>query len=274
MKTVIFLATLLILSWVHLCAQPKKFDISITDSTDLLKLPEIIKRKPNAQSIKFNAIYLKEVPACLSMLKELKYVLFLQDNIAYLPDFFSEFKNLDTIIFGYCKMLNLKQVFKKLAELPNLKHVGIFASEIVTLPNDIKYLIQVNSIDLHYNRIESLPAGFAKLKKLKELNLSHNCFNNDSIFYILQSLSHLEVLDLSDNRLKRIPITIGKMKALKRLYLSANGLTHIHKAIKNLVNLQLLVLNGNNLKEIPAALIERVKQQKLFISGVEYNLLK
>jgi Leucine-rich repeat (LRR) protein len=69
-----------------------------------------------------------------------------------------------------------------------------------------------------------LPSEFAKLSKLRVLDLGYNWFSVAPA--VVLSLPALEELDLNNNNLQELPSSLGTLKSLKKLYLRSNPLTH------------------------------------------------
>jgi len=68
----------------------------------------------------------------------------------------------------------IKKLPNELFNLPNLKHLGLYANRIRVIPPAIQNLSQLETLDLHSNDIKSLPNEFFNLRNLKILNLNNN----------------------------------------------------------------------------------------------------
>ena len=83
---------------------------------------------------------------------------------------------------------------------------------IKELSPDIKYLSNLEYLDLSNNRLTNLPKEIGYLKNLKILRLSNN--NLKYIPFSIKRLKNLECLDLSHNPILRIPREIIGIKSL------------------------------------------------------------
>jgi hypothetical protein len=92
------------------------------------------------------------------------------------------------------------------------------------LPDDFGSLENIESMDLSFNQLASVPSSISKLKSLKKLKLNRNNFT--TLEDDLQYLDALEVLDLSENLLQAIPPCTVLMRGLKQLYLNRNSIGH------------------------------------------------
>ncbi|TQV97812.1 leucine-rich repeat-containing protein 40 [Cordyceps javanica] len=128
----------------------------------------------------------------------------------------------------------------------------------------------LETMDLHGNKLASVPIGFRRLSQLTSLNLSKNNLDNNCLQIISQMtalrdlklasnnlsgplnaaislLDGLEVLDLHDNELSSLPEDMHKMSRLRILDLGNNGFETISFADLASLPLSQLVLRKNKL---------------------------
>ena len=113
-------------------------------------------------------------------------------------------------------------------------------------------LEQLESLDLTYNGLQTIPEAIAKLHNLTSLDLSHNYLAE--LPEDIGQLHNLTTLGLSSNQLKALPEAITKLQNLTSLDLSANGLETLPEDIAKLQNLTSLNLSGNKLQTLPEAI--------------------
>ena len=110
-------------------------------------------------------------------------------NVCTLGDYFSRLVRIDTPTSSPQRQLIL---VRRCASLP-----------LVQLPDCFGHLKKLENIQLSHNHLRSLPSSFASLSGLRQLVLSHNQFANipDAIL----KLTNLQLLDLSANHIAQIP---------------------------------------------------------------------
>lgn len=123
----------------------------------------------------------------------------------------------------------------------------------------------LETVDLHGNRLKTLPIGFRRLEHLTVLNLSKNSLNNSCIKVISQipalrelrlaenaldgtldshfiNVTKLEVLDVQDNTLSALPSNLDGLSNLRILQIAGNRLTSL--PLESLANLPLVELDA------------------------------
>jgi len=86
-----------------------------------------------------------------------------------------------------------------LQEPDSVKVLDIAMQEpkLETLPAEIGMLVNLECLDISFNRISALPAEFAKLQKLQKLNLSGNRYMAN-LPEVLKDLPLLQEVDLTE----------------------------------------------------------------------------
>ena len=97
--------------------------------------------------------------------------------------------------------------------------------KLMSIPEDIGDLQDIESLTIIRTEITSLPESFFNLKSLKNLNLSGNKLN--SLSESMSKLSSLEVLDLSYNKLESAPEALSSLSNLKEFKIFENPLKQI-----------------------------------------------
>ncbi|KAG2780214.1 hypothetical protein PC129_g5069 [Phytophthora cactorum] len=111
----------------------------------------------------------------------------------------------------------------------------------------------LESLDVRYNRLETLPDTFTNCVKLHVLRASHNIIV--SLPEVMDGLVTLTDLQLAHNQLVIGPRALSSLRALERLDLSFNRIETLDELdFSQLPRLQVLRLSGNRLTELPMSL--------------------
>ena len=117
-------------------------------------------------------------------------------------------------------------------ELKNLKKLGLYKTQLTSLPDSIGKLTNLKKLTLYKTQLTSLPDSIGNLTNLDEL-----------VFWRSQ--------------LKSLPDWIGNLTNLEWLYLDDNNLTTLPEGIGNLTNLEWLGLSDNPISDKEK---ERIKE--------------
>jgi internalin A len=121
--------------------------------------------------------------------------------------------------------------------------LDISNNKLMTLPESISQLSQLQWLNLADNQITTLPESISQLSKLQELYLDYNQLT--TLPESISELSQLHTLYLDNNQLTTLPESISQLSQLQELHLYNNQLTTLPQSIKNLKQLQKLYLHGN-----------------------------
>ncbi|KAL9651617.1 hypothetical protein ABK040_001562 [Willaertia magna] len=223
----------------------------------------------------------------INVLKSLKQIF---DNVVSRDQKFSKVHH---PIHITTKVHNLFFKYNILTQLPVQSFVD--AGNITTLDISNNYISSVpawfsttlknlTNLNISQNFLFDLPENFVELKRLKELDLSNNCFE-----YIPQCILKLPIstLDVSHNSLLLLPNDISLLKnSLTELNISYNELREVPDDIRHLKRLKYLkyvdneifyysislVLSKLNVEEVKPKMKTRrrsMKMPSLFVSSSE-----
>ncbi|MEG5037999.1 MULTISPECIES: leucine-rich repeat domain-containing protein [unclassified Microcoleus] len=125
----------------------------------------------------------------------------------------------------------------------------LITNQFRTLPEQLRSLLNLRSIDLSGNPFGTMPEVLLEMKQLESLNLTS--IGLTSIPEVIGKLSNLTGLDLSNNQITSIPEVIGKLSSLTQLVLSNNQIISIPEVIGQLSSLTKLNLSNNQIISIP-----------------------
>lgn len=115
-------------------------------------------------------------------------------------------------------------------------------------------------LDLHGNRLGTVPIGVRRLERLTTLNLSHNKLELDALDVISQ-IQCLKDLRLGHNELSGIlPSAICDLRYLETLNLQSNRLLGLPEALRELTSLKNLDISGNQLTGLPMEALKNLTE--------------
>lgn len=155
------------------------------------------------------------IPKEIKLLKNMK-VLYLDHN--HIRDVCEELGMLKNILsldlsnnpLSYSSLLVI-------SSLQSLHQLRLYQINLYEIPVQIcKYLHLIELLGLSDNNLQCLPKEIVNLKKLKEIYLRNNRFENFPIE--LSKIVSLEIIDLEQNLISHIPEEIGSLTNLVKLY--------------------------------------------------------
>ncbi|XP_068190751.1 E3 ubiquitin-protein ligase LRSAM1 isoform X2 [Antennarius striatus] len=143
-----------------------------------------------------------------------------------------ELSEVPSSAFYICKVLQKKVLILHTNELRSLVPRGC----------DINTLATLKVLDLHENKLSSLPEDIGKLASLKILNVEKNRLKAlpDSI----GSLRFLQTLNLKGNCLSELPSSVGSLSSLRTLDLSDNHITKLPQSLAHIRTLESFTLDA------------------------------
>ena len=152
---------------------------------------------------------------------------------------------------------------KALAEPAQVFRLQLYRKNLLSLPESIGTLYNLQKLYLTSNELKDLPKSFTHLGKLTHLYARNNRFKKFP--ESLLTLPRLTSLYLSGNKLRKIPDEITQMQGLQILHLSNNRLKSLPKQIAQLKNLRILYLKGNPINDQEKKKISRwLPSRKIF----------
>ncbi|XP_078115703.1 leucine-rich repeat-containing protein 40 isoform X2 [Sander vitreus] len=155
--------------------------------------------------------------------------------------------------------------------LPALITLDLHDNKLSSLPSALGELQELQQLRLSNNQLRSLPVELCSLKKLSSLTLQQNL--QESLPEELGQLQNLTQLDLSNNHLKILPSSLGCLTCLQKLNLSNNQLSSLPDSLARLCNVKLLDCSKNQLTDVPASLSEMSALEQLYLRHNKLRLL-
>ncbi|XP_035040705.2 E3 ubiquitin-protein ligase LRSAM1 isoform X3 [Hippoglossus stenolepis] len=148
-----------------------------------------------------------------------------------------ELSDVPSSAFSMCKVLQkkvfilhnneLKTMLPKgcdIRSLATLKVLDLHENKIISLPEDIGKLVSLQILNVEKNRLKVLPDSIGDLKLLQTLNLKGNFLSE--LPSSVGSLSSLRSLDLSDNNCVQLPKPLAYIRTLESFTLDAAMMTY------------------------------------------------
>ncbi|WYZ35958.1 hypothetical protein EsH8_X_000605 [Colletotrichum jinshuiense] len=121
----------------------------------------------------------------------------------------------------------------------------------------------LEAMDLHGNRLISLPMGLRQLRLLTSLNLSQNQLANNCLDVITQ-VTALRDLKLANNLLYGpLNPSFSRLENLEIFDLHGNNVSSLPSGIENLSRLRILNLNENSFESLPFASLSKLPLTEL-----------
>uniref|UniRef100_A0A8B9RDV5 RING-type domain-containing protein n=1 Tax=Astyanax mexicanus TaxID=7994 RepID=A0A8B9RDV5_ASTMX len=161
-----------------------------------------------------------------------------------------------------CKVLQKKVFILHGNELRSLLPKGCSISSLET----------IKVLDLHENKLTSLPDDIGQLSALQVLNAEHNQIK--TLPESIGNLHNLQTLNVKGNCLSQIPSSVGKMSSLRTLDLSENSIRELPKELANVRTLESLTLDASTMNYPPVSVCtagtEEIQRYLCSELGVEY----
>ncbi|MED6276386.1 hypothetical protein CHARACLAT_002434 [Characodon lateralis] len=148
-----------------------------------------------------------------------------------------ELAELPSKVFSICKVQQkkvlilhtneLKYLLPKgcdISSLSTLKVLDLHENKLSSLPEDLGNLTKLQILNVEKNHLKALPESIGRLQLLQTLNLKGNCLTE--LPAAVGSLSSLRTLDISDNSILQLPKHLAYIRTLESFTLDAATMTY------------------------------------------------
>ncbi|XP_023816444.1 E3 ubiquitin-protein ligase LRSAM1 isoform X1 [Oryzias latipes] len=148
-----------------------------------------------------------------------------------------ELSEVPSSAFSICKLFqkkvlilhsnDLKYLLPKgcdISTLSTLKVLDLHENKLATLPEDIGKLVSLQILNVEKNRLKVLPESIGDLHLLQTLNLKGNCLCE--LPSSMGSLRSLRTLDVSDNCITELPRALAYIRTLEIFSLDAAAMSY------------------------------------------------
>ncbi|GAA6095227.1 E3 ubiquitin-protein ligase LRSAM1 [Tachysurus ichikawai] len=173
-----------------------------------------------------------------------------------------ELSEVPSSVFSICKVLQKKVLILCGNELKTLVPKSCATNSLST----------IKVLDLHDNKLTSLPEDIGQLSSLQVLNAENNQIK--ALPVSIGELRNLQTLDVKGNCLRELPSSVGHMTSLRTLDLSENSIRELPKELANVRTLESLTLDVYFMSYPPASVCtagtEEIQRFLCSELGLEY----
>jgi Leucine-rich repeat (LRR) protein len=199
------------------------------------------------------------LPNCIAQLHALQVLLCQKNSISAikLEAFPSSLQTLNMSFNA------LEVIPPALYNLPNLKAMILSSNLIAHIPVELcMNSTSLSNLDMHTNKLESIPQEISQLKHLRRLNIAINQIT--AIPPSIGDLPLLEWLNVNDNQLTELPDSIGDLRKLIKFGIVQNKLDRLPDSIGRLTQLSKLDMRRNQFQWLPGSILKlRDKQDSM-----------
>lgn len=234
----------------------KSLDLS---NNQLQLLPDSISRLVNLESLKLYSNQLKTLPDSIGLLPKLKYLDISSNSIENLPE-----------TLGRCSsLLEFNANFNHIEFVPAsfgfmllcLEKLELHLNKLTSIPASVCELKSLKYLDLHMNRLRGLPSSIGNLTQLEYLDVSSNFDDLISVPESVGFLVSLTYCNLSFNQIKELPNSLGRLEKLGTLKLDGNPLVvppmevveHSHDAVMQYLHQRYMSNTEGDLLDVSAS---------------------
>ncbi|XP_013184033.2 leucine-rich repeat-containing protein 47 [Amyelois transitella] len=154
----------------------------------------------------------------------------------------------------------------EIKRLVNLQSLLLFGNKIEVFNENITYLTKLKVLDLSRNQLKSIPDSLNNLKELSSINFSSNSIDT---FPKLGDFPNLISIDVSNNKLTRFPdVEDANLPHLTDFNVKSNAIEELPNCVsRSLSQLKNFDLSNNQIKAVPGELASMTKLKELNLKG-------
>ena len=182
-----------------------------------------IKKLPNnvgclhCESLNLAKNRLSTLPSSFAQLKQLRYLIFYENEFEIIPEI--------------------------LTDLTNLKHLDFYKNKITEIPDFVGNMENMQQLFLSFNQIEEIPDTLRNLKRLKYFYIHHN-----ELHFLPEWITEMDSIErfgVGFNHLLELP-DVSKMKSLKDFDCEHNLLERIPWELLDKLDMEIIILRDND----------------------------
>ncbi|CAG8445716.1 14591_t:CDS:10 [Ambispora leptoticha] len=233
--------------FIQSCIQLRELNLA---QNDFERIPQSVLNTEMLSKLTLSSNHLQDLDHIrLDSLRSLNNLQLDNNLLKTLPEHFARMSSLSTLNLSNNYFKTFPEV---LCKISTLQELDMSFNQISSIPEEIGDLSSLERLIMIGNRIAgSLPASFAKLVKLRYLNLCHNMIHS---IEVLSNCPRLQQLYVESNSVSIVDISAS---SLKELYFSQNHLTQF-SLMGTSLTLTTLCLTRSKLTTLPDTLFEHL----------------
>jgi Leucine-rich repeat (LRR) protein len=186
-----------------------------------------------------------KLPPEFAQLEQLKYLILRTNLFKEIPSQINNFKHLGYLEMSYCPIKEISSEFCQNMG-GSLQSLILKNCAFKRLPEAIKELKSLRSLNLRENDLHSFPDGIKQLTNLQEIYYYGNDrLKKEDLLDVHASLLQLKSLSLSGYGLKELPAFVSQMKKLEVLNVQQNDLQTLPDSLGEMPYLRELNIENN-----------------------------
>jgi Leucine-rich repeat (LRR) protein len=186
----------------------------------------------------------EKLPRILSKFVNVDSLIFLDVSINRIPRRLRKLKHLRSLTIFYNRTRTRIRINKNVS----IRNLTIVYTQPVVLPRSYRNLRALEHLSLTDNRITDFPNGIRKNKYLKEVNLQRNWI---TLAKTIKANPYIEKLTLHENKIVKVPESIRNLSSLKSLTLNRNNIEEVADGFSQLSSIERLSVYHNRLNHVP-----------------------
>ena len=251
------------------CVNLKTLDCN---DNQLATLPDTLGKCKNLAQLIAYKNALGALPAALGELKELNELNCFNNKLLKLPPTLGGMAGLEEVNLAANKVMQLPK--ESVAEWTGVKVFNVYDCRLVRLA-PLAHMVQLTELRLFGNNLEDMPDCGGGLPALRLLELHRNRIASIPAGFF-SKMTSLRRLTISSNKLAAVPADIGACP-LESLLLDGNELTSIPSEVATIPTLTVLFVQENQITALPDSFLQnsslkRVNLAKNPITGCESHI--
>lgn len=187
-----------------------------------------------------------------------------QFTFADIDTFLQNFPALKILDLSHIAMVSVPQ---KISTLTNLESLNLSNNNLSQNFSNLSTLIKLSELNLSGNQLTKIPTELSSLVSLTSLNLSNNSFSTNYAA-TLSNLKNLEWLSLQNNLITVFPAELVQLKNLVHLNFAENQISGGFETLLPLTKLEQIYLDKNLISgAFPSSLLQLKMLQMLSLTG-------